>query len=258
MIGIYFSGTGNSKYCVEKFIQECEPEAKAFSIEEEEAIHQICVQSELVIGYPVQYSNIPKFVRDFIEGSPGIWKGKRIFVIATMGLFSGDGAGILARLLQKYGATITGGLHLKMPDCISDVKALKRPLQVNRQLVADAEKKIKQAAENYQKGNPTQEGIGFLYHLAGLFGQRLYFFNKTGKYSEKLKINTDMCVGCGQCEQLCPMKNITMERTAADKKIATAGKQCTMCYRCISKCPNQAITLIGKRVIEQGNIQKYL
>ena len=43
-----------------------------------------------------------------------------------MGLFSGDGAGILARRLRKYGAQIIGGLHLKMPDSIADEKALKR------------------------------------------------------------------------------------------------------------------------------------
>ena len=52
-------------------------------------------------------------------------------MIATMGLFSGDGAGVLARLLKKYGAKITGGLHLKMPDSIADEKVLKRPLEKN-------------------------------------------------------------------------------------------------------------------------------
>ncbi|MDE7239734.1 MAG: hypothetical protein K2N41_08485 [Lachnospiraceae bacterium] len=31
-----------------------------------------------------------------------------------------------------------------------------------------------------------------------------------------------------------------------------------MCYRCVNVCPKQAITLFGKRVIEQGTIEKYL
>lgn len=47
---------------------------------------------------------------------------KKVFLIATMGLFSGDGAGILGRLLQQYGAEIIGGLHLRMPDSIGDEK----------------------------------------------------------------------------------------------------------------------------------------
>ena len=72
---------------------------------------------------------------------PYLWQGKKVFVMATMGLFSGDGAGILARLLHKYGAEIIGGLHLKMPDSIADEKALKRSLEKNRELVEQAQKK---------------------------------------------------------------------------------------------------------------------
>lgn len=32
----------------------------------------------------------------------------------------------------------------------------------------------------------------------------------------------------------------------------------TGCYRCISFCPAQAITLLGKKVYEQSHIEKYL
>lgn len=253
MIGIYFSGTGNSKYCIEKFLSEYDAEAKAVSIEEKTIFQQIKEQEEIIFSYPVQYSNIPKIVKDFITNHPTLWKKKQIFIIATMGLFSGDGAGILARLLKKYGAIITGGLHLKMPDSICDEKALKRPLEINKNLISNAKIKIKKAVQAYQNGTPTQEGIGFLYHLAGLFGQRLYFINKTKHYTNKLKINSNTCIGCGKCVRLCPMKNITIK-----SGIAIPNNQCTMCYRCINNCPKQSITLLGKRVIEQGTISKYI
>lgn len=132
-----------------------------------------------------------------------------------MGLFSGDGAGILAPLLKKNGAVIIGGLHLKMPDSICDEKALKRSLENNKKLVANAENKIKEAVQDLKNGKPPQEGIGFLYHLAGLFGQRLYFINKTKCYTDKLKINTEKCIGCGKCVNLCPMKNIVLSNGVA-------------------------------------------
>lgn len=253
MIGIYFSGTGNSKYCIEKFLSEYDAEAKAVSIEEKTIFQQIKEQEEIIFSYPVQYSNIPKIVKDFITNHPTLWKKKQIFIIATMGLFSGDGAGILARLLKKYGAIITGGLHLKMPDSICDEKTLKRPLEINKNLISNAEIKIKKAVQAYQNGTPTQEGIGFLYHLAGLFGQRLYFINKTKHYTNKLNINSNTCIGCGKCVRLCPMKNITIK-----SGIAIPNNQCTMCYRCINNCPKQSITLLGKCVIEQGTISKYI
>lgn len=253
MIGVYFSGTGNSKYCIEKFIQEYDAGVSVFSIEDQELLREIEQHEEIVFAYPVQYSNIPKIVRDFVIIHQAIWKEKRIFVIATMGLFSGDGAGMLARLLEKYGAHIVGGLHLKMPDSIGDEKVLKRPLETNKRLVANAENKMKLAVQELRNEKPPQEGIGFFCHLAGLFGQRLYFFNKTRHYSDKLKIDTQKCVGCGKCVALCPMENIDLRDW-----VAVADSRCTMCYRCISNCPEQAITLLGKQVVEQCKIENYL
>lgn len=149
-----------------------------------------------------------------------------------MALFSGDGTGLSARLLKNHGAVIIGGLHLKMPDSIGDVKALKRGFERNKELVMKAEEKIHTAVSAIKSGNPPQEGLGLLYHLAGLFGQRLYFGGKPKKYTDKLKIDPQKCIGCGLCEKLCPMDNITLT-----DGIASSGDRCTMCYRCISKCP---------------------
>lgn len=253
MIGIYFSGTGNSKFCLEKFLQQCDKSARAFSIEDEEAVEQIQKHETIIFSYPVQYSNVPKILRDSIVCHQKLWSGKKVFVIATMGLFSGDGSGMLARLLKKYGAEVIGGLHIKMPDSIGDEKALKRPLEKNKALIRKAESKLCDAAVRFNSGKPTQEGIGFWYRMAGLFGQRLYFMNKTKRYTDKLKIDTAKCVGCGKCEKLCPMKNIVMSSGKA-----VADKKCTMCYRCVNNCPKQAITLLGKQVVEQSVVEKYL
>lgn len=205
------------------------------------------------MGYPVYYSNLPKILHDFLENHAPLWKGKKIYFIATMGLFSGDGTGVAARRLKKYGAQITGGLHLKMPDCITDVRLLKKSTEENKKMVRKAKRKIERAAVLYKQGKPTKEGLNFLYYLAGLFGQRMYFSNKTKSYTDRLEIDGNKCIGCGKCAELCPMKNITLKQ---DK--AVSGNACTMCYRCINNCPKQAITLIGKRVLQQGTIEKYI
>ena len=192
-------------------------------------------------------------MRDYITDHSELWNNKKVFIIATMGLFSGDGSGMLGRLLKKCGAEVIGGLHLKMPDSIADEKALKRPLEKNRELVKQADQKIKESVKRLKVGNPTQEGIGILYRLAGYFGQRAYFGHKTESYSSKLKIDNDKCIGCGLCAKLCPMKNITIKEHKA-----VSYDRCTMCYRCINKCPEQALTLLGKKVIEQCGIEKYI
>ena len=253
MVGIYFSGTGNSKYAAELFCKEYDKEAGVYSIEDTDALTAITEADFIIIAYPVQFSTVPKIMRDYITEHNELWMNKKVFIIATMGLFSGDGSGMLGRILKKCGAKVTGGLHLKMPDSIADEKALKRPLEKNKELVKQAEQKIKESVKRLKAGNPTQEGIGALYRMAGFLGQRAYFGHKTRRYSSKLKVDTDKCIGCGICEKLCPMKNISI-----NEQKAVSGDRCTMCYRCINKCPGQALTLLGKKVVEQCGIEKYI
>lgn len=253
MIGVYFSGTGNTKFCVEQYLLAYEGKAEMYSIEEEDVKKKVEENDEILFAYPIQYSNLPKIVRDFICHNKELWQGKKIYILTTMGLFSGDGSGLSARLFKKYGANVIGGLHVNMPDSVADVKAVKRPLEKNQELVKKGKIKIKQAAEKMKQGHPTKNGLSLFSHALGLFGQRLYFYNKGTHYSDKLKIDKARCIGCGKCQSLCPMKNISL----IDHK-ATAGKMCTKCYRCISHCPNKAITLTGNEVVEQSRIEKYL
>ena len=66
MLGVYFSGTGNSRHSLEVFCKEADANAKVISIEEEGVIDAIKGNDTLVISYPVQYSTVPIFLRDFV------------------------------------------------------------------------------------------------------------------------------------------------------------------------------------------------
>ena len=214
MIGIYLSGTGNTKHCVEKLVNLLDDTARCIPLE-------------------------TPYIINTLENEN------------TMGLFSGDGTGCTARLLKKYGAEILGGLQIKMPDSVCDSKLLKKGIEENRQIVKNADKRIEQTAEQIKRGIYPKEGLSFIAHIKGLFGQRLWFYRKTIYYTDKLKIS-DSCIGCGLCSKECPMKNIKMKENRA-----VPGKRCTMCYRCISLCPQKAITLLGKKVQEQCRLEKY-
>ncbi len=251
MLGIYLSGTGNTRYCMKKLIFQTDKEAECVALEDDGIIQKIKAHTTIYIGYPVQFSNIPFMLRDFIIENKDLWQGKQIFCVATMGAFSGDGAGCAARLLRKYGATILGGLHIRMPDSVCDSKLLKKSDDQNLEIIARADEKIQRVGIEIQSGNYPQEGISFFSHLCGLFGQRLWFYNKTRRYTDKLKIQSN-CIGCGKCERVCPMKNIGISGGKA-----VAGERCTMCYRCISECPQKAITLLGDEIVEQYSLKKY-
>ena len=251
MIGVYFSGTGNTKFCVEYLLNRLDSCGTAYAIESDGVTAAIKSSDKIIFAYPVYYSNLPKIVREFIVSNAELWRGKKIFIIATMGLFSGDGAGCSARLFKKYGAEILGGLHLKMPDCIGDIKLLKKPLDENRKTILESEHKLDSAINRIKNGNYPKEGLNFFYRIAGAFGQRLYFRGKTKHYYTKIRTDESKCVKCGLCVSLCPMSNIGIE-----DKIVYRDK-CTMCYRCFANCPKQAITIIGKQVYEQCKFDNY-
>lgn len=251
MIGVYLSGTGNTQHCVELLCKTIEPDAKVIPIEDSSAVTEIHAADEIVLGYPTQFSNVPFMVRDFIQSHSMLWRGKKVFCLVTMGAFSGDGAGCAARLLRKAGAQILGGMHIKMPDSVCDSKLLKKTVEENQQIIAEADKKIKAAAMDILHGKYPQDGLSVFAHIAGLFGQRLWFSKKTKGYSDRLKIS-QACTGCGLCTQICPMHNLELKHG----KAVPYGK-CTMCYRCISCCPKQAITLLGNMVQEQTRFEKF-
>lgn len=251
--GIYLSGTGNTKHCIEKFLSLIDKDAVFVAIEDADAVKAIEDNEEIYLAFPTQFSNMPYMVRDFINSHKEIWNGKRVFCMTTMGAFSGDGTGCAARLLKKYGAVIIGGLMVKMPDSVCDSKLLKKSMEDNRKIVVLADEKLEKAAKQINEtGKYPKEGLSFFAHLAGLFGQRLWFYNKTTGYSNKLKIN-DSCIGCGYCAMNCPVGNLTVK----DGKAVSAGR-CAMCYRCISSCPKKAITLLGDEVVEQCRFEKYI
>ncbi len=251
MIGIYFSGTGNTKFCIGQLFGCLGNGGAIYELGDQAAIKAAADTDEIIFAYPVYYSNLPKIVSDYIADNAALWKNKRIFILATMGLFSGDGAGCAARAFRKYGAKIFGGLHVKMPDCIGDVKALKRTEEQNRRIVSAAEEKIRRAAEQIAVGIYPRDGLGIFCRAAGLFGQRLYFRAKTNKYYRGIKLDKNKCISCGLCATLCPTGNISVEDGAP-----RFGGKCTMCYRCFAHCPARAITVIGKRVYVQYKLEK--
>ena len=252
MTGVYMSGSGNTKHCLEKLMKGLLSDPVMIPIEDPGAAAAIKADEEIFLAYPTHFSNIPYMVRDFINTHSGIWKGKKVFCLTTMALFAGDGTGCAARLLKKYGAVITGGLQVKMPDSIGDVKLLKKPLEANHKTVEETDLRLGRIARKMRATKTyPQEGLSFFAHLAGLFGQRLWFYNKTADYSNKLKVS-DACAGCGLCTGLCPMGNLSVK----DGRAVSAGR-CAMCYRCINSCPQKALTLLGNKVYEQCSYEKY-
>ncbi|MDD6324818.1 MAG: hypothetical protein PUA72_04425 [Lachnospiraceae bacterium] len=76
MIGIYLSGTGNTKHCVEKLVSLLDAAAECIPLEVPHITDTLEKQSTIILGYPTQFSNAPFMVRDFIRKNRYLWNGK--------------------------------------------------------------------------------------------------------------------------------------------------------------------------------------
>lgn len=256
MIGIYFSGTGNSKYCLEYFFQCYTDNYKMFSVEElnnnKKLINEMADDKNIFISYPVYFSSVPRILMEFVNNNCCIFNDKKIFIIATMNMFSGDGSGVLARELKKYKANIVGAVHLKMPDNISDEKFIHKTIEGNADIIRKTKLKIEKTSNLLKNGKYPKEGLKLINCLLGFLSQRAWFGNRD--FSDKLKIDISKCIGCGKCVKLCPMKNLNLN----ENKKACSNHNCTLCYKCINECPVKAITLLGKEVRFQYKINDCL
>ena len=241
MIAIYFSSTGNTKHCVKRFIERLGGDIPAVSIEDETCGELLKHHDDVILAYPVYFSDLPQIVREFICENSANFCGKNVFIIATMEIFSGDGAGCAARILRRAGARITGSVHVKMPAFILDVAIFSYSAQKNERLIKEANAKLERVAEAFAACKPPQEGLGVLCRIAGLLGQRLWMkiWDKTPFARRKPSLDTARCNGCGEC----PIQNIKIAHGKA-----RFGERCTICYRCVNKCRQKAITILGKAV----------
>lgn len=57
-----------------------------------------------------------------------------------------------------------------------------------------------------------------------------------------LIIDTDACIGCGACVQVCPFAALEM-----DGSVAAVNDNCTACGACISECPVETLSLPEKQ-----------
>ena len=111
---------------------------------------------DIILAYPVYFSDLPQIVREFICENSANFRDKNVFIIATMEIFSGDGAGCAVRILRRAGARITGGAHVKMPAFILDVAIFSYSAHKNERLIKEANAKLERVAQAFAAGNPPQ------------------------------------------------------------------------------------------------------
>lgn len=235
---VYFSGTGNSKYCAQMLADKLEEEIfdSFYHIKNQ-------IAAELVSGTPWIFVSptycwqLPHVFEDFIKNTR--FEGsKEAYFVMTCGSDIGNAGEKIKKLCQEVGLNFRGVLPVVMPE--NYIAMFEVPnAELAKRIIIVAKRPLLKAVRAIRKGEhfPAQKVSAMDKLKSGPINPIFYkLFVKAKPFYV-----TESCVGCGKCEDACVLNNIAMK----DGRPAW-GNDCTHCMACICGCPTQAIEY-GKR-----------
>jgi len=236
MIVFYFSATGNSKYVAELFCENMN--AGCHSIEEDTDFSQLIIQNDIVgFCYPIYGSRVPRLMRDFVEKNIKLLENKKLIIFCTQMGFSGDGARVLTDLFPRDYVNVVQAEHFLMPTNVCNLSVL--PLagkKLTQWYLVITQKRTRKVCDNIRSGIIKKRGFNPISRALGLI-QGTFLPGIERRALSKVWIKKD-CNQCGLCVSLCPMNNLMLTNGTI-----VPQNNCMMCYRCINKCPQKAISV---------------
>ncbi len=227
-----FSGTGNTMLVAKEMIQYFEENEIDVNLHHLEKSDPATINLKHTIGlaFPVAIQATYPFVWDFIEKLPQA-SGTEVFMVDTMGGYSGGIVGPLGKLLKKKGYSLLAAKEIVMPSNFftkhseqKQKKTIHAGLRKARIFAHDIHFRV----ASWPRPMPHE----FLMNKINRSEKPWKFMRKKVPF----KIETSKCIQCGICYRLCPADNIRMY------EFPEFQDQCVLCLRCYNYCPSDAIS----------------
>lgn len=246
----YFSGTGNSYHVAKTISESLGGILKPIgSLKMSDTINT----DLLCFVFPIYDFKPPKRVTEIVENLSQI-KANYIVAIGTYGVSLSSAMYHFKETLKNKNVVLSQGYGVKLPH--NAVCSLGFTEEENSKRIMNADKKIaliissihERAAGKIEK-TPLLEDLTLLKQFPNLM-RFLYILIVKGPKTLSFTVTND-CVGCFQCQKICPVNNISIVEGKPN-----FGKNCTGCFACLQWCPKTAIN-IGKYSFEEIFIQQY-
>lgn len=232
---LYFSATGNTEFIAKELAKQIDDDCvNLLDRIKKQDLTPIHSEKPFVICAPVYVCEIPRFMMKYLKMLT-FTGSKDVYFILTSGGYCGPSGKLLKSIFKKKKMTCHGHAEFKMPRnyVASDAYPMLGKEQTEERIL-NAYRQLKQVAEEIREGKKLSARYVFLFEtlITVPFNPIWCKYKLTAKafYVE------DSCIGCGKCEKLCPLNNISL----TDKK-PVWGKDCTHCMACIGNCPVSAI-----------------
>lgn len=190
----------------------------------------------ICVVYPIYGSRPPYIMREFAQRHSEHFAGKRLIILVTQLIFSGDGARSFLDFFPKGHMQVIYAEHFLMPNNVCNFFLLRKTsAKRTARHLRRAQQKIAHITVDLTDGRVKLRGFNAWAKVLGAVQGR-HWPAIEAKAMHSVRVN-DGCTGCGLCVKICPMENLSM----SDGRVATHDR-CSICYRCINRCPTQAIT----------------
>ena len=239
---LYFSGTGNSRYIAKNLGEILNDEVISINqYLKSKKNGNFYSEVPYVFVTPTYMSRMPINVEEFIKLSS--FKGnKNAYYIFSAGECIGNAYKYCKKLCNENHLIYKGTTSIKMPaNYVLMYDVLPKEQAKSEAQKADSEiQKIANHIKNSQQINLNSQMAGHKSFsvIAPLFNSLMV--NAKGFQADS------KCIGCGTCEEICPLDNIKIHNNHP-----TWGTECIHCMACISICPQQAINY-GKKTIKRN------
>ncbi len=237
---LYFSGTGNSRYAALRLHEVLGGQLVDLNQRLKEHDHQPLIsRSPFILVAPTYAWSLPRVVEEFLRETP-MQGDKRFYAVLTCGGSCGGAEGRLQSLAKDLGLEFRGLAEIPMPENYIAMFRIPEREEAEAQ-IRKAEELLAQAARRMEDGRRLPKSNK---GLVGAIQTRLVnpLFYAMAVKADKFRAG-DSCTGCGLCERLCPLNNVTLRDGRPQW-----GNKCTHCMACISACPVKAVEYGRKTV----------
>ena len=232
---LYFSATGNTEFIAKELAKrlndKCINLLERIKTQDYTPLHS---EKPFIICAPVYVCEMPRFMAKYLKKLT-FSGSKDVYFIFTSGGYCGISGLLAKKLFKSKNMIYHGHAEFTMPRnyVANDSYPMLEKNEIEERILTSY-KQLEQVSSDILAGNKLTARHIYLFEtiITVPFNPVWCKYNFTTKdFYVK-----DSCIGCGKCENLCPLNNIKL----VDKK-PVWNNQCTHCMACIGNCPVEAI-----------------
>lgn len=232
---LFFSATGNTEFIARqlalKLGDDCLNLLDRVKRGDHSPLHS---EKPFIICAPVYVCEMPRFLAKYLKQQT--FTGSReVYFIFTSGGYAGISGQLAKAMVRKKKMKYLGHAEFKMPrNYVANDHYPMLPAEQVQERILNSCRHLEEVVADIQAGRKLKARHIWLFETIITLP-----FNPVWsrlKYKTDDFYTTDACVGCGKCERLCPLNNISLK-----ERKPVWGQECTHCMACIANCPTEAI-----------------